>query len=310
MKLLFFGTPELAVPFLKTLYEDPSIEIVGVVCQPDKPVGRKQTVLAPAVKQFALQKNLPVFQFESLKKPEAIEILKTVNADVCALVVYGKFLPDELLHLTPLGVVNMHPSLLPSYRGPSPIKSAILHGESVTGISVMLLDQGMDTGPILDQLTIALDPRETNTSLEQKICEKGPSFFLQTIKSYGEKQIFPKHQDHTKATITKLLDKEDGKIDWNQSAIQIDRQIRAFDPWPGTWTNWGTNRLKIIQAIPASLSLESSTIGTVYSLDEQLFVQTGDGVLQLLKVQLEGKQPQDAQIFLRGYQAIIGSQLT
>jgi len=308
MKVLFFGTPELAVPFLQTLYNDPSIEIVGVVCQPDKPVGRKQALVPPAVKQFALQKNLPVFQFNSLKKPEALETLRQLQADVCALVVYGKLLPDELLRLTTFGVVNMHPSLLPKFRGPSPIKSAILQGESETGISVMLLDQGMDTGPILDQMTISIDSNETNTSLERNIAEVAPTFFLQTLKSYVEGYIAAKPQDHSKATLTKLLDKEDGCIDWSHSAVQIDRQVRAFEPWPGTWTLWNFTRLKILQA---SIRSEQSTalIGTVLPSNEGLFVQTGDGILQLQLVQLEGKQVQDAQAFLRGHKEILGAQL-
>ncbi len=309
MNIVFFGTPAFSVPFLSALHNDPSINVLGVVCQPDKPVGRKQELTAPAVKQKALELNIPVFQFDSLRKPEAIETLKTLKADVFVLVVYGKFLPDEMLNLAPFGVVNVHPSLLPKYRGPSPMKTALLNGETETGISIMLLDSGMDTGPLLAQTGLTIDSRETNTTLEEKVCMLGPEFLLKTLKGYVNGSVQPQPQNHSEATVTKILEREDGRINWHQTAHQIDCQIRAFEPWPGTWTTWQDARLKLVKAHPSQEPSTNQPVGTVLMREEKLLVQTGKDLIELEQVQLEGKQVQSIYEFVRGHADMIHSVL-
>ncbi len=278
MKIIFFGTPEFSVPFLEHLIDDPEMEVVAVVCQSDKPVGRKQELSAPAVKRTAMAREIPVFQFETLRDPSVVETLKTFNADAFVLVVYGNILPQAVLDIAPLGIVNVHPSLLPKYRGPSPMKTAILKGETQTGISIMLLDAGMDTGPVLTQQIIAIDSRETNTTLENKVMAIGPDLLVQTLKAYARGDIKPTPQDDTLASVTNILNREDGRIDWKRTPVEIDRQVRAMEPWPGTWTTWKGQRLKI---------LETAVID--------------DGRLDIIRVQVEGKQSQSMQAFVNGH---------
>ena len=310
MKIVFFGTPAFAVPFLKQLHDDPSIEVVAVVCQPDKPAGRSQEPSIPAVKTFALEKSIPVLQFETLRDASAVETLKSLQADAFVLVVYGKILPQDVLDIAPLGVVNVHPSMLPKYRGPSPMKTAILNGERETGISIMLLDSGMDSGPVLAQKPVTIDARETNESLEQKMCDVGPFFLVETLKAYVREDLKPVPQDDSRATISKLLSRDDGHIDWSKTAVEIDRQLRAFDPWPGCWTLWNERRLKILSASVVTGPSSHDDPGTVFKNENDILVTTSTEFIRLTQVQLEGKQPQSIEEFVNGHPDFITSRLT
>lgn len=281
MKIVFFGTPEFSVPFLNALAADPQIALLAVVTQPDKPVGRKQMMTAPEVKVRAQELGIPVWQFASLKRQEVVEALRPLHADVFVVINYGKMIPADLLKVPKLGCVNVHPSLLPKYRGPSPIRAPIEHGDTETGISVMLLDEGMDTGPILAQKTVPVFPDDTTPTLTDRLAQIGAPFFLEVLKLYGSGAITPLAQDHTKSTITRMLDREDGKIDWKESPEMIERKIRAYTPWPGTYTEINHHgvplRVKILKA------------------------RLVDGELEFLEVQPEGRQVMSYEEFVRGY---------
>lgn len=276
MKIVFFGTPDLAVPFLEALISEANFEVVAVVTQPDRPVGRKHDLIAPPVKQLALQKGIQILQPETLKEKR-----EQPDADMFVVVAYGLLIPQRILDRPRLGCINVHPSLLPKYRGPSPIQSAIANGDAETGISIMLLDKGMDTGPILTQKKIVLDAEETQMTLAEKIKQAGPKFLVETIKKFTTGEIKPMAQDDTKATVTKLLTREDGKIDWSEPAEKIERKIRAYYSWPGCWTevlrNGKTLRVKILK----------STLR-----NNRLF---------FLEVQPEGRPPMAYEEFVKGY---------
>ena len=311
IKIIFFGTPEFAVPFLDYIYKHASvgpkkIQVVSVITQPDKPVGRKQELTPSALKRYAQKEGIPVFDPKNLKNPETIRYFKTHPAHVYVLVQYGKLIPLSILEIPPYGIVNFHPSLLPNYRGPDPIRSPILEGDEKTGATIMLLGEGMDTGPILAQESFALDRKETLASLTEKFCKMGPSFLFHTLEAYLLKKIIPTLQDETKATITHLLSREDGRINWNQSAQEIERKIRAYTPWPGCWTIWKDHqknyRVKILTLEIHDLK-ESfrGPIGSLHSKDKRLFVVTGKGIAEITLLQREGKSPVSAEIFLKGY---------
>lgn len=282
-KLLFFGTPDLSVPFLEALVNEPDFEVTAVVTQPDRPIGRKQVLASSPVKKLALNKGILVLQPESLKNDSLTPLLPhpLTPFDIFVVVAYGLLIPQKILKMPRLGCVNVHPSLLPKYRGPSPIQSAIVAGDAETGISIMLLDQGMDTGPILAQEKIALASNETQISLIEKIKKIGPKFLIQTLRDYAADKIQPQPQDNSQATVCKLLDRESGKINWSRPAAEIDRLVRAYQPWPGTWAEFDHKgkklRVKILQT------------------------KINNGRLEILQVQPEGGGVMDYQSFVRGY---------
>ena len=288
MKIVFFGTPEFSVPFLDTLASDPEMQMLAVVTQPDKPVGRKQELVASEVKLRAQELAIPVLQFVSLKRPEVLETLKALEADMFVVINYGKLIPKSLLELPRFGCVNVHPSLLPKYRGPSPIRAPIENGDTETGISIMLLDEGMDTGPILAQKTVPVFPDETTPQLTDRLAQIGAPFFLETLKLYAAGAIQPVAQDDSKATLTTMLDRESGKIDWSDAPEAIERKIRAYTPWPGTYTitqhHGKPLRVKILTA------------------------RLEQGQLQILEVQPEGSRPMSYDAFVRGYGPLDTSQ--
>lgn len=305
MNIVFFGTPEFAKEFLASLHEDEDILVSAVVCQPDKPVGRKKVVTSPATKDYALENGIPVLQPESLKKdPEIVAQLTQLQPDAFIIVAYGKILPESILNIPRLGNINVHPSLLPTYRGPSPIQAAIAAQDNETGVSIMLIDAEMDHGPILAQETIRLSDDETPETLREKVVELGAPLLVETLKGYAAGNIQPQEQDHDAATFCSLLKKEDGEIDWNRSAEEIDAQMRAYTPWPGAWTTWNGKMLKIHSALPLSKGeLEGVTIepGHVQITDDKLLIGTGSTPLKITNLQLEGKQRTTVGTFIRGY---------
>ncbi len=312
-KIIYFGTPQFAVPFFLELAKDSSVEIVAVVTQPDKPVGRKQILTKPELKVAAESLNIPVLQFPSLKSAEALQTLTQLHAELFIVVAYGKLIPQSILDLPKKGCVNVHPSLLPKYRGPSPLQNTILHGDKSSGISIMLLDAGMDTGPILAQTVIELDSRETFSSFEQKIFTVGPKFFCETIQKWIHDEIVPIAQNDAGVTITSLLERVDGKIDWNKSALEIDRKIRAFETWPGTWFSWNENgtdvRIAVHQAIVSDrVCIEN--IGSVVIESNHLFIVCGDHhAIELLELQPDGKNKMSADAYARGHKTILETSL-
>jgi methionyl-tRNA formyltransferase len=312
MKIIFFGTPEFAVPFLNALAAEPDITIAAVVTQPDKPTGRHAALTAPAVKVRAQELGLPILQPASLKKAEATEALQAQTVDAYAVVAYGKIIPEDILHWPRLGCLNVHPSLLPKHRGPAPIQGALAAGETQTGISIMLLDAGQDTGPLLAQETIKIDGRETFTTLSDKITAQGPTLLVRTLKDFAAGKIAPTPQDHTAATATKILEREDGRIDWQHPCEMIDRRIRAFEKWPGSWTVWQRDgeeiRLKVLEARPASREIELKP-GQVSTKDNRLAVGCLDGTLEIRRLQIEGRQAAEAAQFVAGYSQINGATL-
>lgn len=299
MRVLFFGTPILAQSILEALVADSAFEVVGVVCQPDEPVGRKAILTAPPTKQFAIEHNIPVFQPTKLKDESFLTAIDALHADVAVVLAYGRILPQILLDRIPNGFINIHPSLLPKYRGPSPMQAAILAGDSVTGVSIMKLDAGMDTGPLLAQSRIDLADNETMETLTKKVINCAAPLLIETLKGYVAGSITLIAQSIDNASICKLLTREDGKIDWNQPADVIDRKVRALNPWPGTSATWTIGdkeiAVKILSATPYS------QLPTALSSDSLIHPCGNNTFLHILTLQPAGGKPMTGADFMRGY---------
>lgn len=312
MKIVFFGTPQFATPFLRTLIHDEGFEVAAIVTQTDKPVGRKGELKPPAVKTEGEEHGVPVLQPESLKNDAIAAELAELKADAFVVVAYGKLIPKNILDIPPLGCINVHPSLLPKYRGPSPMQWAIAEGDSVTGISIMLLDEGMDTGPVLAFETIELDGDETYTSLQSKAENHGPRLLLETLKRHNEGAITPVPQNDADASVTRLLKREDGRVDWSEPMTLIERKSRAYAPWPGLWSVWkrGDEEIRLkFHALSPSDDKNDLSPGTVLIKNNRLFVDCADGTLEMLEIQPEGKPKMTAEEFLKGYSDVSGAVL-
>jgi len=320
--MFFWGTPEFALPALNAL-KKANFLISGIVTNPDEKKGRKLAIAPPPVKKWALENNVPVFQPESLKKeyfsarPEEekkiLSALKT--ADLFLVVSYGKIIPKKFLKIPPWGVLNIHPSLLPRWRGPSPIQYAILAGDSETGVTIMKIDEEMDHGPILAQKKFLISANTNYPELHDKLADLGAELLIETLPKYLAGKIRPKEQNHEEAVYSRILEKKDGHIDWSLSAVEIENKIRALTPWPSCWTVWKKNkkesRLRVDKAVIFSLSLSSGKPGLVSAGEGKLLlVCTGQGRLEIKKLTLEGKKTMDAKDFLAGNKDIIGSYLT
>lgn len=307
-RLVFMGTPEFAVPSLEALAGRGTYEIVLVITQPDRPAGRGRALQPSAIKQTAERFGLPVWTPENLRREEAQTRLREAAPDVQVVVAYGEILRPAVLEIPPHGTLNVHASLLPKYRGPAPIAGALLAGERETGVTIMLLDPGMDTGPILSQRAIPIAPDDTAGSLHDRLAQLGAELLIETLPRWLAGEIQPQPQDHSKATVTRMLTKEDGRLDWTQPAAALANRVRAFDPWPGAFTTWKGQQLKILKARalerPAMLSP-----GMVAHIAEGVAVATGTGWLLLEIVQLAGKRPQPVETFVHGHQEFIGSPL-
>lgn len=308
MRVVFFGTPAFSASFLEALANDPEINVVGVVCQPDEPIGRKKILTAPPTKTFALSRSIPVFQPTKLKDETFLASIADLKADVAVIVAYGRILPKLLLDLIPRGFINVHPSLLPKYRGPSPMQAAIAAGDSMSGVTIMKIDEGMDTGPILAQVQITLDPRETTESLTAKVVDIGAPLLIDSLQGFMTGSITPQPQSAEKISTCRLLKKDDGKIDWTLPATTIDAKIRAYTPWPGCWTVWqiGTSELqaKIINAEPFSPTepTPEAVIGTPYFHQNSLLVPAGNSTfLTINAIQPAGGKAMSGSDFARGY---------
>ncbi len=315
MNVVFFGTPRFACPFLKALIDDPVIEVVAAFSQPDKPAGRGGDLLAAPVKLLAQDHLIPTQTPKSLRKdPAIVSLLKRYDADMFVVVAYGKILPKDILDIPKMGAINVHPSILPRHRGPSPMQAAIAQGDLQTGVTIMLLDEGMDTGPLLASETIQIDDNETYSSLEKKVHLQGPGLLVETLHRYHAGQVDPIPQNEEKATLTHLLHRDDGHVVWSESLSEIERKSRAWQNWPGLWSMWDRVsgvciRLKLISVRPSDFRADVPP-GTATVKDGRLFIDCANGTLEILEIQPEGKPKMNAAAFIQGYPDIHRSLLT
>jgi methionyl-tRNA formyltransferase len=307
MRVLFLGTPSFAAIPLRALVEA-GHEIVGVVTQPDRPVGRSRTAQAPPVKVAALELGLPILQPATLRDPAMVEHLRMLQPDVGVVAAYGEILRKDVLGIPSLGYLNIHPSLLPLYRGPTPVAAAILSGDQITGVSVIRLVRAMDAGPIVAQATLPL-PQDARTGpLTDQLFTIGSQLLVGVLPLYASGELQPQPQDEQQASYCKLLRKDDGLIDWTLPALAIERAVRAYDPWPGAFTTWQGQPLKIGAARVDADWHGPEAPGTVLHASG-LRVATGSGAIELLEIQPAGKRMMASQEWLRGQRGLIGQRL-
>ncbi len=308
MKIIFMGTPDFSVPILEALIQA-GHEVVLAVTQPDKPKGRGKLLQCSAVKTAALAHQIPVYQPKRIREEACVAHLKTFEADLMIVAAFGQILSEEILTMPKYGCVNVHASLLPKYRGASPIQWAVIEGEPVTGVTTMQMDIGIDTGDILETMEVPLAEDETGGSLFEKLSQAGAKLCVQTVQHIMDGTVTRTKQDETKATHVGMITKQMGAIDLTRPASEIERLIRGLNPWPGTYTTLHGKTLKIWNASVLEGG-DSQKAGQIVCAEKQkLIVQTGKGQLCLLEVQLEGKKRMQADAFLRGYQVVQGQQL-
>jgi methionyl-tRNA formyltransferase len=304
VRIVFIGTGDIGLPSLEALLHAPGHQVVAVVTQPDKPVGRSQALTPPRVKTLALESGVPVLQPERIRN--AVAELSALEADVFVVAAYGQILSRAVLDTPRVACLNIHASLLPRQRGASPIQAAIREGDAETGITIMWMAEGLDTGDILLQRTLPIAPDDTGGSLHDKLAAQAPECLMEALRllQQGERPRFP--QDNSQVTLTRKLNREHGRIDWNRSAIELERLIRAYNPWPGTFCFFSAGNdkklhLKVHHAQVFPHAEVCPAGGTVVSGDGVLRVACGAGVLELLEVQLEGRKRMTAEEFLRGH---------
>ena len=310
MKVLFMGTPDFAVGALEAIIQA-CLEVLGVVTQPDKPKGRSGQMQFSPVKECALKYGLPVFQPERIKRPEAVEELKKYDAQVFVVAAFGQIVSREILDMPPYGCINIHASLLPKYRGASPIQQAVLDGEEKSGVTIMQMEDGIDTGDILYQKEIMLDAKETGESLFEKLSVLGAEAIVEALPLLEAGKLTPVPQDESKATHVKMISKSQGLIDWAESSVKIERKIRGLNSWPSAYTNYKGKQLKIWDADVVDMAVEGEVRpGMIVGVDKESFlVQTGEGVLAIKQLQLEGKKRMSTHDFLLGCQVVVGELL-
>ncbi len=309
-RVLFMGTPDFAVPILQALIESPEYDVVGVATRVDKPAGRGRKLRPSPVKEAAQAHGIPVFQPRSLRKdPDAVRALADTGPDVIVVAAYGLILPKSVLEIPPYGCVNVHASLLPRWRGAAPITAAILAGDEVTGITIMLMDEGMDTGPLLAQAKERILATDTTGSLSTRLADLGARLLLNTLPHWIAGDVEPEPQDDAAATYAPRIRKEQGRIVWEKPAELLEREVRAYQPWPGSFTTWQGRHMKVLEAAVDHDGAPQAQPGTVLEADRGVGVATGEGVLLLRRVQLAGKKPVDIESFLRGQRGFVGSVL-
>lgn len=306
MRIIFMGTPDFAVGTLEALV-NAGHEVVLAVTQPDKPQGRKQILIAPPVKQTAEKLGIPVYQPKRVREPEALALLRGYEPELIVVAAFGQILPKELLDMPTYGCINVHASLLPKYRGAAPIQWAILNGDAVTGVTIMRMDVGLDTGDMIAKAEVAITPQDTGGSLFDRLAETGAKLCVETIPSIVDGTAVYTPQDEQAATKVGQISKKDGLIDFTRSAAAIECQIRGLNPWPSAYTSLAGKTLKIWSAQVSDRQTEAQP-GTVVLVEKDRFgVQTGEGVLICTEVQLEGKKRMSAADFLRGNALTTGS---
>ena len=313
MRLVFMGTPSFVVPVLGALANAQDVSVVGVFTPPDRPRGRGRTPEMPPVKANALDRGLEVYQPVSLRSARVQAELSSLQPDVIVVAAYGKILPPQVLGTPRRGCLNLHPSLLPRHRGPSPVASAILEGAPVTGVTLMLLDEGMDTGPLIGQREYPLTGLETVEELTYALFQLGTGLLLESLAPWVAGRLTARAQDEAGATVTRKLERNDGLVDWELPAAMLERRRRAYTPWPGLFAQWQGRVLKLLDvvALPpdGAPRAQPGRVVAVLSEDTPVGVATGEGVLGLKLVQLEGRRALAAEEFLRGHPQFLGSQL-
>jgi len=298
IQIAFMGTPDFGIPALQALADH--FHVTGVFTQPDRPVGRGRKPAPPAIKSEAQSLGLPYLQPHSLQEPTVLDQLSKWDPDLIVVAAYGHILPPHILSFPPHGCLNLHASLLPRWRGAAPINAAILHGDEETGVTIMKMERGLDTGPILSQRAVEIGVEETAGDLFHTLSHLGARLLVETIPLYVQGEIQPRPQDDTLATYAPALDKEDGKLSFNRAAEKVARKVRAFQPWPGTFMFWEEKRLLVHQT--HAVDVTSPGIGVLTTHGDYPAVGTAQGVLVLDKVQPAGKQAMPGDAFLRGAQ--------
>lgn len=309
MRIVFMGTPEFAVPSLAALIDAPEYEVVGVFCQPDRPQGRGNKVVACPTKRLALAHGVPVFQFEKLRAPEGVAALAGLQPDRVVTAAFGQILSQKLLDIPLYGTVNVHASLLPAYRGPAPINWCIMEGEHTTGITTMLTDAGVDTGDMLLQEQVEIMPGESAGALSQRLAPVGAALLLRTLRALEEGTCPRTPQDHGAATHHPMMHKGLGRIDWSRPAVHIANLVRGVDPWPGAYTFLDTTVYKVWQAEAVPVKATSASTGTILLADpkEGLLVAAGEGALRILVLQAPGAKRMAVGDYLRGHPLAVGA---
>lgn len=311
-RLVFMGTPAHVVPVLHRMHALDGVEVVAAVTPPDRARGRGRQPEAPPVKEAAESLGIPVLQPASLRGESVQSELAALAPDVILVAAYGRFLPPPVLELPRHGCLNLHPSMLPRHRGPSPVATSILDGDASTGVSLMLLDEGMDTGPIIAAREVTLEGTETQDELTSRLFELGGRLLQDNLGPWIGGDLDARPQGDALATVTRKLERTDGLVDWNEPADLLARKCRAFDPWPGLHTEWQGRTLKLLQVTAASgPANQAAQAGQVLSPDSgsSPLVATGAGALSLDRVQLEGRRAVSGEEFLRGHREVIGARL-
>jgi methionyl-tRNA formyltransferase len=306
MRIVFIGTGEIGVPTLRAL-EKSEHEIVAVITQPDKPFGREQKITAPPVKAAVAGSKMSILQPAKIKDPQAIEQIRTLAPDVIVVVAYGQILPRAVLEIPKIACLNIHASLLPRWRGAAPIQAAIAAGDRETGITIMYMDEGLDTGDILLQRKVDITRNETGDSLHDRLAEIAPDALIESLRLLGSRKAARIPQEKSLASYAPKLNRESGRINWNETAEMIERKIRAYNPWPGAFSELNGRKLKIFSAAIVDLSTSPTidlrrTSGEILRQEKEFVIGTSDGALSLTEVQLEGRRRMSSAEFLRGKQ--------
>lgn len=309
MRVVFMGTPDFSVGTLEALIEA-GHEVVGVVSQPDKPKGRKNTLQPTPVKEAAIKHGLPVYQPVKIREQECVETLRALQPDVIVVVAFGQIISREILDIPSYGCINVHASLLPKYRGAAPIQWAVIDGEAESGVTIMRMDEGLDTGDMIAKVIVPLATDETGGSLFEKLSIAGASLLVKTLDSLKDgSAVYEKQPKESTTPYAAMIKKQMGRVDFTKSAIQIERLIRGLAPWPSAFTSVNGKTIKLWSALVSNEDTSLSP-GTVVRTDQQgIWVQTGAGLVGITELQMEGRKRMDAEVFLRGFTVESGSQL-
>jgi methionyl-tRNA formyltransferase len=309
-RVVFFGTPEFAAISLEALIAAPEFTLCGVVTQPDRPAGRGQQTVRSTVKLSAESHGIPVFQPETLRDPFAIETIRAWSPDVIVVAAFGQILRPPVLELPRYGCINVHASLLPRWRGAAPIQYAIRAGDATTGVTIMRMDAGLDTGPILSQKVIPIEPDETASTLHDKLAALAAEFLPDVLLRHVNHEVEPQPQPEAGVTLAPTLKKSDGEIDWSQPAAMIDRHVRAYTPWPGTFSYLKGKTIRVIKGRPLPDARGSQPPGALLMHGPELAAQTGQGLYLLEEIQLAGRRKMSGAAFARGRQDVPGAILS
>ena len=306
MRIVFMGTPDFAVPTLTALIEG-GHEVVAVVTQPDKPKGRGKAVLMTPVKEKAIEYEIPVYQPVKVRDPEFVELLKTMAPDAIVVVAFGQILPKSILDLPKYGCVNVHASLLPKYRGAAPIQQAVIDGEKESGVTIMRMGTGLDTGDMISKIVVPIAKDETGGTLFDKLAEAGAKLLVETLPHiFDGTAVYEKQPEESPTPYAGMITKQMGLINFGKSAEELERLVRGLNPWPSAYTLYAGKTMKIWSAEVTDLPGER-TPGKIHVTKDRLFLETGEGVLDVKELQLEGKKRMDTASFLRGFQMEDGS---